>query len=99
MLFRSFAQITEQPDFKVRHGLDRAELVDLFGWDEARFQESMAGSAIARIGYERWLRNLAVGLGNAPGDANVVAALRSRSDHPSELVREHVQWALARHAG
>jgi epoxyqueuosine reductase len=58
----------------------------------------MEGSAIRRIGYERWLRNLAVALGNAPTSAEVVAALRSRADDASALVREHVAWALARHA-
>jgi epoxyqueuosine reductase len=57
----------------------------------------MAGSPIRRIGYERWLRNLAVGLGNAPTTQAVTAALRARADHPSALVREHVAWALARH--
>jgi epoxyqueuosine reductase len=94
-----FASASGEADFRVRNGLDRAELVELFAWDEARFRECLAGSAIARIGYERWLRNLAVGLGNAPRGEAVVAALRARVDHPSALVREHVQWALQRHAG
>jgi len=71
--------------------------VELFGWDERAFDERMAGSPIRRIGHERWLRNLAVGLGNAPTSADVVAALRARADHPSALVREHVLWALSRH--
>ena len=91
------AQVTPEPDFHVRNGLDSAELVDLFAWTEGQFGERMAGSAILRIGYERWLRNLAVGLGNAPTQGRVVAALRSRAKDPSALVREHVAWALARH--
>ena len=92
-----FAQITAQDDFHVRHGLDDVTLVELFDWDEATFKEKMAGSAIHRIGYKQWLRNLAVGLGNAPGTPEVIAALRKRQDDDSELVREHVQWALRRH--
>ena len=94
-----FAQTSGEPDFAVRNGLDAASLVALFAWSEAQFNARMAGSAIRRIGYERWLRNLAVGLGNA-GRANCVAtvrALRARADHPSALVREHVAWALERH--
>jgi len=87
------------PDFaEARHGLDDARLVDLFAWTREAFDARMEGSAIRRIGYERWLRNLAVALGNAPTTAEVVAALRSRADDASALVREHVAWALARHA-
>jgi len=93
-----YAQVTPEPDFQVRNGLDSAELVELFAWTESQFRERMAGSAILRIGYERWSRNLAVGLGNAPKEERVVAALRSRAKDPSALVREHVTWALARHA-
>jgi epoxyqueuosine reductase len=92
-----FARTSGEADFQVRNGLDRATLVELFGWSEAEFEERLRGSPIRRIGYERWLRNLAVGLGNAPRSAQVLAALRSRKDHPSALVREHVQWALRRH--
>ena len=92
-----FAQTSNEPDFRVRNGLDDAALTDLFAWSEADFRSRLAGSAIFRIGYERWLRNLAVGLGNAPKSEAVVAALRSRCDHSSALVREHVEWALARH--
>jgi epoxyqueuosine reductase len=92
-----FAQTAAEPDFRaVRHGLDRATLVELFAWTEAEFDVRMAGSAIRRIGYERWSRNLAVGLGNAPASAAVVAALVRRENDPSPLVREHVAWALAR---
>ena len=93
-----YAQLTPEADFRVRHGLDCAGLVELFAWTENQFRERMSGSAILRIGYERWLRNLAVGLGNAPADERVVAALRSRERDRSELVREHVAWALGRHA-
>src|SRR5476649_1625133 len=95
--WNSFAQATAEPDFVVRNGLDAASLVELFGWSEAEFDTRMAGSAIRRIGYERWLRNLAVGMGNAPTSPEVVSALRSRADHPSALVREHVAWALEQH--
>jgi epoxyqueuosine reductase len=92
-----FAAMASENDFRaVRHGLDRATLVELFAWTEDEFDTRMEGSAIRRIGYERWLRNLAVGLGNAPCDEAVVAALSSRAGHPSPLVREHVAWALAR---
>ncbi len=93
-----FARPTEEADFQPRNGLDRATLVELFAWTEAEFDQRLRGSPIRRIGYERWLRNLAVGLGNAPTSLHVVAALRSRADHPSALVREHVHWALSRHA-
>jgi epoxyqueuosine reductase len=92
-----FAQDTGEEDFAVRHGLDAADLVALFAWSEAEFLARLAGSAIRRIGYERWSRNLAVGLGNAPGRPDIVAALESRAGDPSPLVREHVAWALARH--
>jgi epoxyqueuosine reductase len=95
--WNGFAQPTQEKDFEVRNGLDRATLVELFGWSEAQFDERMQGSAIRRIGYERWLRNLAVGLGNAPSSPEVLAALRSRRQDPSGLVREHTEWALARH--
>lgn len=95
--WNSFARPGTEADFAVRNGLDRASLVELFAWSETEFDQRMAGSPIRRIGYERWLRNLAVGLGNAPGAREVVAALRARADHPSALVREHVSWALSRH--
>ncbi|HVS27890.1 MAG TPA: tRNA epoxyqueuosine(34) reductase QueG [Burkholderiales bacterium] len=92
--WNKYAKPSGEPDFKVRHGLDDAELVELFGWSEEEFHAKLAGSAIHRIGYERWLRNLAVGLGNAPASAAAIAALERRRDHPSPLVREHVAWAL-----
>jgi epoxyqueuosine reductase len=96
--WNSFARPSPEPDFAVRNGLDRASLVELFAWTEADFAARLAGSPIRRIGYERWLRNLAVGLGNAPSTPAVARALRARADHPSALVREHVAWALSRHA-
>lgn len=95
--WNKFAQPTAEGDFAPRHGLDDAELTTLFGWSEQEWEQRTAGSAIRRIGYERWLRNIAVALGNAPGDAQVITALRSRANHPSALVREHVRWALAQH--
>ena len=95
--WNKFGQLTNQADFHVRHGLDDASLVELFGWDEATFNERMAGSAIYRIGHEQWLRNIAVGLGNAPSTPEVVIALQKRLDHPSPLVNEHVRWALKQH--
>jgi epoxyqueuosine reductase len=95
--WNKYAQASAEPDFAVRNGLDSAELAELFTWGEREFRDRLAGSAIMRIGYERWLRNLAVGLGNAPSGARVVEALRRRAAHPSALVREHVAWALARH--
>jgi epoxyqueuosine reductase len=94
-----YARTTPEPDFRVRNGLDRAELIELFAWTEEEFRTRMAGSAILRIGYERWLRNLAVGLGNAPRSAHATAALRSRVQDRSALVREHVAWALERQEG
>ncbi len=100
--WNKFAQRASVPDFDERNGLGEGDLVGLFAWDEEEFNRRMEGSPIRRIGHERWLRNLAVGLGNAAekkrGDTAIVAALQSRRDHPSELVREHVAWALARHA-
>ncbi len=80
----------------VRNGLDGARLTELFAWTEARFMQLTEGSAIRRIGFERWSRNIAVALGNAPQDPAIVAALRARADDPSPLVREHVTWALGR---
>jgi epoxyqueuosine reductase len=101
--WNKFAQTSTLNDFDERHGLGGAAMVDLFAWSEAEFNRKMEGSAIRRIGHERWLRNIAVGLGNAAADAaskgapEIVAALRSRADDASALVREHVNWALAQH--
>ncbi len=94
--WNKFAQASVEPDFAVRHGLDDVSLAELFAWDEAEFDSKLAGTAIYRIGHEQWLRNIAVALGNAPQSAAVIAALQSRVEHPSEMVREHVAWALAR---
>ena len=96
--WNKFARMATHPDFKVRNDLDSPQLVDLFAWTEAEFDERMQGSAIYRIGYERWLRNIAVALGNAPTSEAVIAALGMRSQDPSALVREHVEWALGRHS-
>ena len=93
-----FARATAESDFKPRHNLDNAELAELFMWDEDTFLSSTEGSPLRRAGYERWLRNLAVGLGNAPSSIPVLEALKARRDYPSELVREHVEWALNQHA-
>jgi epoxyqueuosine reductase len=96
--WNKFAEPTTEQDFSPRHQLQDAELVELFLWDEATWLAKTEGSAIRRIGYERWLRNLAIALGNAPSTEDVLNALRARAEYPSELVREHVQWALQRHA-
>ena len=95
--WNKFAQATGESDFQPRHGLADAQLVDLFLWDEVTYHAMTEGSAIRRIGHERWLRNLAVALGNAPRSAKVIAALEARREFPSELVQEHVAWALAQH--
>ena len=98
--WNKFAQRSTLADFDVRNGLDGATLIDLFGWSSAEFERRLEGSAIRRIGHESWLRNLAVGLGNAlrgaPGEAGeqIVEALQRRAIDPSALVREHVAWAL-----
>ncbi|MBX2880295.1 MAG: tRNA epoxyqueuosine(34) reductase QueG [Granulosicoccus sp.] len=95
--FNKFSSASEEQDFKVRHQLDDCSLVSLFGWSEEQFEKNMAGSAIYRIGHERWLRNIAVALGNASQTRQVIESLQARLDHPSAMVREHVQWALAEH--
>jgi epoxyqueuosine reductase len=95
--WNKFARSTTIEDFAPRHGLASSELTELFAWTQEQWSERTRGSAIRRAGYEGWLRNLAVALGNAPSDADVLAALESRRDHASALVREHVEWALARH--
>ena len=100
--WNKFAQTSTLPDFDARHGLGSASLIELLNWSEDDFNRNTEGSAIRRIGHERWLRNMAVGLGNAAGthkgDADIIAALHARLAHPSELVREHVEWALAQHS-
>ena len=96
--WNKFARVTGESDFIPRHALDGAQLVELFAWTEQEFLARTEGSAIRRIGYECWLRNIAVALGNAPTTDEVMQALNARSDDTSELVREHVAWALAQHA-
>jgi epoxyqueuosine reductase len=96
--WNKFARVSAEPDFVARHALDAPSLVSLFAWTEQDFLRKTEGSAIRRIGYECWLRNIAVALGNAPYSDEVIAALRSRREHPSELVREHVRWALDQHS-
>jgi len=95
--WNKFSRPTREADFSPRHGLDSATLVELFHWSEPDFLVRTEGSAIRRIGHERWLRNIAVALGNAPRSHAVTAALQSRLTSGSSLVAEHVQWALAQH--
>jgi epoxyqueuosine reductase len=100
--WNKFAQRAVLADFDVRNGLDDATLVELFAWSEDEFNRRMEGSPIRRIGHERWLRNIAVGLGNAAraggSSTEIISTLQARAGHPSEVVREHVAWALAQHA-
>ena len=92
-----FAQLTRENDFLPRHGLDAPGLIGLFNWDENAFLRNTEGSPLRRLGHARWLRNIAVALGNAPTVPEVIAALVSREDDPRPLVREHVRWALRQH--
>jgi epoxyqueuosine reductase len=92
-----FSKHTQENDFSVRHGLDSSQLVDLFNWTEKEFLNKTEGSAIRRIGYECWLRNIAIALGNSDSTNDVLKALNNKRDHPSELVKEHVAWALEQH--
>jgi epoxyqueuosine reductase len=97
--WNKFAQRSSLPDFDEREGLSGEQLAALFAWTEEEFLARTEGSPIRRIGHERWLRNIAVALGNAlrlTGNAEIREALLSRLEHPSALVREHVEWALAR---
>ncbi len=96
--WNKFAETTQETDFNVRNGLDDISLVECFSWSEDEFKQKMAGSAIYRIGYTQWLRNIAVGLGNAPTSLAVVSALTIRKNNSNVLVREHVTWALSQHA-
>jgi epoxyqueuosine reductase len=92
--WNKYAQPTKEAGFDIRNGLDNVELLTLFAWTQDDFEQRMAGSAIHRIGYQRWLRNIAVGLGNAPYHADILAALRERLVDATPLVAEHVQWAI-----
>ncbi len=96
--WNKFAQFSDEGDFQPRHQLADADLVELFEWDEETYLRKTEGSAMRRIGYQRWLRNLAIALGNAPSTSTIADALQKRQNDPSELVREHVNWALTRHA-
>lgn len=95
--WNKFAQRTDEPDFRVRNDLDKATLVDLFAWSEEEFLQRTEGSAIRRSGHERWLRNIAVALGNARSTPDVIDALRARRESASPMVREHIEWALRQH--
>lgn len=95
--WNKFAQRTEQEDFLPRHGLDNIQLTELFLWSETEYLQKTEGSALRRIGYEGWLRNIAVALGNATTTPAIIAALQNRLDFPSALVREHTIWAINRH--
>lgn len=95
--WNKFAKFSKEKDFQPRHQLDNSDLLQLFNWSEAEFLQNTEGSAIRRIGYECWLRNIAVALGNAPQHLDIISALQNKLSHQSELVREHVQWALQRH--
>ena len=92
-----FAKPTGEKDFQPRHQLDATDLVVLFNWSEEQFLERTAGSPIRRAGFDSWLRNIAVALGNAPTNKEIVAALKKRLSYPSEMVKEHIQWALRQH--
>jgi epoxyqueuosine reductase len=96
--WNKFARRSPEPDYCARHALDDRGLIELFGWDEEEFLKRTEGSPIRRTGHVGWLRNIAVALGNAAYSSATVAALESRSTHPSELVREHVRWALQEQA-
>jgi epoxyqueuosine reductase len=95
--WNKFAKPTAEADFAPRHGLEAADLLELFDWSEETWLERTAGSAIRRIGYERWLRNIAVALGNAATTPELVAALERRQHAASDLLAEHIRWALAQH--
>ena len=92
--WNKYARNTQEQDFQPRHNLHNSELLELFLWDEATFLRNTEGSAIRRIGYERWLRNLAIGLGNAPSDVRIIDALQTRLEGATPLLKEHFEWAL-----
>jgi epoxyqueuosine reductase len=95
--WNKFSKPSEEKDFTPRHSLDDAQLVDLFAWSEREFLKRTEGSAIRRIGYDCWLRNIAIALGNAPSSKEIVGALRSRLNNVSDMVNEHIEWALLQH--
>ena len=95
--WNKFSKPTQEKDFTPRHSLDDAQLVDLFAWSEREFLKRTEGSAIRRIGYDCWLRNIAVALGNAPSSKEIVNSLRSRLNNVPDMVNEHIEWALLQH--
>ena len=95
--WNKFAEVSNESDFAVKNGLDDISLIECFSWTETQFKQKMAGSAIYRIGYEQWLRNIAIGLGNAQTSDEIVKVLQSRMNEASELLREHIHWALKQH--
>jgi epoxyqueuosine reductase len=95
--WNKFAKPTAESDFAPRNNLDAADLTELFNWSESTWLDKTEGSAIRRIGYERWLRNVAVALGNAKKSPDVISALNKRRSSESNLVAEHVAWALSQH--
>lgn len=96
--WNKYATPTQETDFLPRHGLANSDLLTLFNWDEVTFLKNTEGSAIRRIGYERWLRNLSIGLGNAPSAKNIIGALNAKLGKFGEVVDEHIHWALAQQA-
>ena len=96
--WNKFSKATQEHDFSPRHQLNDANLIDLFNWDEQTFLSKTEGSAIRRAGYESWLRNIAIALGNADTHPSVIAALEDKLNYPSNIVNEHVRWALQQHA-
>jgi len=94
--WNKFAKVSNEADFTPRHRLDSSSLIELFAWTEDEFLKRTEGSAIRRIGYECWLRNIAIALGNSPHTEEVMTALKGKMNHQSEMVKEHVQWALAK---
>jgi epoxyqueuosine reductase len=95
--WNKFAQVTQEKEFSPRHGLDAPQLLDLFAWTEQEFLTKLEGSPIRRIGYECWQRNIAVALGNAAYSPTIVASLQARLFECSEMVKEHIDWALEQH--
>jgi len=95
--WNKFAEVTQESDFSVKNGLDNISLVECFSWTEAQFKQNMAGSAIYRIGYDQWMRNIAVGLGNASTTPEIVGALKSHLNGATVLLQEHISWALTQH--
>jgi len=95
--WNKFAKISNEDDFRVRHGLDETSLIELFTWTETEFKKKTEGTAIRRIGYECWLRNIAIGLGNATTTTKVITTLKARQNNSSKLVKEHIDWALEQH--